>query len=76
MKIRKVNELNDTPLLDKEEIKSDLELLKKANILLRQYRDTPVWNNIIEFLNERDIDYFNWNDSQVLEYYLQAQLDG
>ena len=54
-----------------ENYESDIKILKKAKQVMSSYKDTPAWNVVIETLNEADIDYFEWNDFDVLIYYLE-----
>jgi hypothetical protein len=75
MKIKRVNEVNDDLLHSDEELQKDLQKIREANSILKSYKDSPAWNIVIEYMNEQDVDYFTWNDLDVLEYYIQSQID-
>lgn len=47
-----------------------ISVLKSANSILKFYKDSPIWNDVIRFINEKDVDYCTWNDIDILIYYL------
>ena len=57
----------------KESNGSEIEIIRSANGILKRYKDSPMWNQVILALNEGDIDYYNWSDLDMLDYYLSVQ---
>jgi len=49
----------------------DISILKYANSILKNYKDGPIWNDIIKTLNNEEIDYHFWSDIDILIYYLE-----
>lgn len=47
--------------------------LKNANDILNNIKNTPLWNSIITWLNEIDVDYINWSDLDIVIYYLDHE---
>jgi hypothetical protein len=48
----------------------DLDILKRANQIIRSYADGNM-SYIFNVLNEADVDYYGWNDIEVIIYYLE-----
>jgi hypothetical protein len=67
--IKKYNEYNENK--DYEEIVGydDIDVLKKANEIFKQYSENMSY--IYTALNEDGVDYYNWNDLEVVIYYIE-----
>ena len=46
-------------------------ILEKAQSIINYYKDGPMWNIIIEALNEKGIDYDKWDDFDMIIYYIR-----
>lgn len=57
----------------KESNDSELETIRSANGILKRYKDSPMWNEIISYLNKDEIDYSNWSDLDILDYYISLR---
>lgn len=51
---------------------SEKEIISEANNILKRYKSSPMWNQVIIYLNNADIDYTSWNDLDMLSYYLSV----
>jgi hypothetical protein len=49
---------------------SEREIIDEANNILKRYKSSPMWNQVILYLNDADIDYTSWTDLDMLGYYL------
>ncbi len=49
----------------------EVSILIEANSIIKKYIDTPLWNDIIVYLNEHDINYMDWTDLDILIFYLK-----
>lgn len=49
-------------------------ILEQADNILSSYKESQIWQQIIIFLNENDVDYSNWSDLKMLSYYLKNNL--
>ena len=64
--IKKYNEYNEK----KDYVAyDDIDILKRANEILKQYSENMSY--IYTALNEDGVDYYNWNDLEVVIYYIE-----
>lgn len=49
----------------------DKDILDKASVILDDYRNTPRWEKVVEFVDNSGVDYADWNDLDMINYYLE-----
>ena len=60
---------------ESEEYSSEISILKEANSILKSYKNSPKWNEMIILFNNEDVGYENWTDLEMLAFYLKYKDD-
>lgn len=62
-------------LFENKDINDEIEILKKAKSILSSYKESPAFSNILIDLDDNGIDYYNWDDFDIIMWYLNREIE-